>query len=263
MLGLLQQYPTNLRTIIVFCAVLLLPMTSAMAQHTLNGHTALSETDGLDAPLAAIRPELAVEVVPVPYGHASLSRARIAHGWPQEKCSIAWEAQGAPGLLQTRIGARTMWSPQDSYHVVGHLTAQWMALAAFPDQWSLDLDVAAQMTLAGWSIRAGLFDAMVWGRTPRPAMLIGISTAFATGSAGVELSSRWVTSPLVSLSTQLVLADYVTTGIRIGASPITVDIAIRIPAGKETAIVLAVRQRERLGIQPRVTLCWRSPSLWQ
>lgn len=263
MLGLLQQYPTNLRTIIVFCALLVIPMVRGTTQPMLNGHTAFSETDGLDAPLTQIRPEMAIEVVPAPYGHASLSRARIAHGWPEEHWSVGWEAQGAPGLLQTQFGARMVWSPQDAYRVVGHVTAEWIALAAFPDQWSIDVDVAAEMTIAEWSIRAGLFDAMAWGKAPQPTMLIGICTGFSMGSAGVELASKWATSPLVTLSTQLDLIDSVRAGVRLGASPISVDLAIRIPVGTETAIVLALRQRERLGIQPRVTVCWHSHSFWQ
>ena len=263
MLGLLQQYSTNLRTIIVFYALLVVPIAPVAAQPSLCGHTGLSETDGLDAPLLLIRPEMAIEIMPVPSGHASLSRARFAYGWPQQHCSIGWQTQGAPGLVHTQLSARTVWSPQDAYRVVGHVTANWLALEAFPDQWSIDIDVAAEMTIAEWSIRAGLFDAMVWGRAPQPTMLIGMCTVFSMGSAGVELASRWATSPLVTLSTQVHLADSVTTGIRIGASPITVDLAIRIPAGRETAIVLALRQRERIGIQPRVTVCWHSPSLWQ
>lgn len=220
----------------------------------------LAETDGLDAPLRTITSELAVDALPAPYGHADLSVARMAVGLPNANAACGILMQGAPGMLHVSTSGRQIWQPRSDYHVCTQAIVEWYSIHAFPDQWSASFNIAADMAIVDWTIAAGLFDALVIGKEATPSMMFGITHQFERAGVSVELTSSWSSTPRCTISANLALADSIMMGFSIGASPVSVHSTIRFPAGHGLVVVLGIRQRELLGIQPRITLCWRSPS---
>jgi len=237
-----------------------MPNGMLSAQHTTGRCDLLSESDGQQAPLRAISSELALEAVPAPFGHANLSQMRVALGMPAQSAALGLLVKGAPGMVHTLASARCIWQTRNDYRIAAQLAGEWYAIEAFTDQWSVCLNLAAEMSIGDWAVSAGLFDALVWGRKEDPSMLISISRQMPSTSIGIELTSSWSAAPRCTISARVVLADSISAGFGISASPLSVDTAIRFPAGNELDIVLGLRQREYLGIQPRITICWHSPS---
>ncbi|MEY2718855.1 MAG: hypothetical protein RLZZ273_221 [Bacteroidota bacterium] len=237
-----------------------MPNGTLVAQYTVGRCDLLSETDGQQAPLRAISSELALEIAPAPFGHADLSQMRVALGMPSQGAALGLLVRGAPGMVHTATCGRLLWQPKKDYRVSAQLTGDWYAIAAFPDQWSACLNLAAEMTISHWAMSAGLFDALVWGRREDPSMLISITHYMPNMRVAVELSSSWSATPVCTISACVALADSISAGFGIGASPLSIDTTIRFPAGNNLDVVLGIQQRELLGIQPRIILCWRSPS---
>lgn len=256
MSALLQPSWTNLRTIIVFFAVVVIPIRPICAQPTISLLHALAETDARESPLCSIRPELSFDILPAPFGHASLSQLRAAYGMPQYHSSLLVALQGAPGMLHSVVSARTHWRPREDYLVALQTSAEWYAVSFFPDQWSCGLDIAARMRLVDWYISSGIVDAVVWGRPPQPQFMIGISHTFSSGAVSFETSSSWGMQLRSTISAWYDVTDSVSVILRLQASPIGVEFAVRFPVSHNMHVVLGIKQREFVGLQQRISLCW-------
>jgi len=240
-----------------------MPNGKLLAQPTVGRCDLLSETDAQSAPLREITSEVALEVVPAPFGHADLSRMRAALGMPATGAALGLAVQRAPGMVHTVASGRCVWQPREDYRVSAQLAGDWHAIQAFADQWSMCINLAAEMSIGDWTMSAGLFDALVVGRRADPSMLIGIARHMPGSKIGLELASAWSSALRCTISANHVIADSIRVCIGIGASPLSIETAIRFPADANLDVVLGIRHRELLGLQPRITLCLQSPSWLQ
>jgi hypothetical protein len=256
MSALLQPSWTNLRTIIVFFAVVVIPIRPLCSQPTISPLHALAETDARVSPLCAIRPELSLDVLPIPFGHATLSQIQAAYGMPQYHSSLFAALQGAPGILHSVVSARTHWRPREDYLLALQTSAEWYAVSFFPDQWSCGIDIAASMRLVDWHISSGIIDAVVWGRPSQPQFMLGISQKFSSGAVSFEMASSWRSRLRSTISATYDVTDSVSALVRLQASPIGVEFAVRFPVSQSMHVVLGIKQRELIGLQQRISLCW-------
>jgi len=257
--SLLQRIKTNLRTIVVFIAVMIRVLATASSQPTLCSFATLAETDTRSAPMGPIRQEYALDVMPAPYGHAELTTAQMAVGFPQYSASLHLGAQGAPGMLKTRVSALKTWTPRQGYRFAAITHGHWDCIDFFPDQWSVAADLAAEFHIAEWRITAGLFDGVALGRRPSTQMLFGLSMIMQQASVHFEIASVWHDMPRFAFSSAFSIQDSIAVLASIQTSPLGLDVAMRLPATDTFHLVLGLRYRERLGIQPRISVCWPWP----
>ena len=189
-----------------------------------------------------------------------MSKMNFAYGDSLLDMSIGCSLQGAPGMFESIISARKLWQPRHDYVMALQCKALWLSIDHFTDVWASSVDVAARMSIGEWIVAAGIVNAVTIGTTLHPKMQIGLGMMHSQGSVSIEVRSEATLGIRAVISSTIVLLDSVTAVVRLGADPLYLDAGIRFGIGADQDLVLAVQNHELLGIQPRVSLCLRSPS---
>jgi hypothetical protein len=160
-------------------------------------------------------------------------------------------------MLHSIVSWRRHWQPREDYLIALQTSAEWYAVSFFPDHWACGIDIAARMRLVDWDISSGIIDAMAWGRPAQPQFMLGISKAFGSGAASLEIASSWTSHLRSTISATYDVTDSVSAIVRLQASPIGVEFAVRFPVAQTLHVVLGIKQRELAGLQQRISLCWQ------
>jgi hypothetical protein len=86
--------------------------------------------------------------------------------------------------------------------------------------------------------------------------MLAISQKFSSGAVSFEMASSWRSRLRSTISATYDVTDSVSALVRLQASPIGVEFAVRFPVSQSMHVVLGIKQRELIGLQQRISLCW-------
>lgn len=254
---------TNLRTMLMTWAWAFIVCQPCQAQPTfwgsVTGRDVLSESEALSSPLAELGDAVEVVAAPRPFSLEGLSQARLVAPLRSASMALALEARGSAALLRIAPSARLRWVPAEGY-VMGLASGlEWMSIRGFDDMIAARLDVHAGMTMAEWTVAAGI-DAMIeMGAARGPVFRMGLAAVLDSHAITAELRLPWNRPAALRIAARARLAAG--TDVRAGlcSDPVSVDCALRMNVSPGTHLLIDVRSVHPLGLCTTLTLAFAVP----
>lgn len=260
----LQRYTrTNLRTMLMTWAWAFIVCLPCRAQPpfggSVTGRDVLSESEALSSPLAELGDAVEFVAAPRPFSLEGLSQARLVAPWRSASLALALEARGSAALMHVAPSARLRWVPAEGYVMGLASCVEWMSIRNFDDVIAARMDVHAGMTMAEWTVAAGI-DAMIeMGAVRGPTVRLGLAADLDSHAVTAELRMPWNRPVAIRIAGRARLTAGADVRAGLCSDPVSIDCALRTKISPVTHLLIDVRSVFPLGLCTTLTLAFAVP----
>lgn len=263
MLDLQVWIRTNLRTMLMTWAWACIVCQPCPAQPTswgsVTGRDVLSESEALSSPLAELGDAVEVVAAPRPFALEGLSQARVVAPLRSLAMSLALEARGSAALMHVAPSARLRWVPAEGYVMGLASGVDWMSIRGFDDVIAARMDVHAGMTMAEWTIAAGIDALIEVGAVRGPVFRMGLAADLDSHAITAELRLPWNGPAALRIAGRARLAAGADVRAGLCSDPVSIDCALRMKISPSAHLLVDVRSMHPLGLCTTLTLAFAVP----
>jgi hypothetical protein len=254
---------TNLRTMLMTWVWAFIVCLPCRAQPTfccsVTGRDVLSESEALSSPLADLGDAVEVVAMPRPFSLEGLSQARLVAPLHLISMAVALDARGSAALMQVAPSARLRWVPAEGYAMGLAAGLDWMSIRGFDDMIAARLDVHAGMTMAEWTVAAGIDGMIEMGAARGPVFRMGLAADLDSHAITAELRLPWNRPASLRIAGRARLVAGADVRLGLCSDPLSIDCALRTGISPSADLLLDIRSVWPLGLRTTLTLAFAVP----